>query len=176
MVAKQPIKKFTLLAMLALVWWTLFGCQSVNYLFGCHVARNFYVYTTRIIRNSESYNWKFDTNKIKKSACEKFLKWAQEQSAYSYSENVMLAYFSHLAKTLKSSSLWARYSMIKAELNIKHNVQLAKYTKLLAFLKRQGEGYKPKKSKVFTKEQFDEFLHNAPNSIYLATKVNNTLH
>jgi hypothetical protein len=36
--------------------------------------------------------------------------------------------------------------MLKAELNINHNIRLGKYTKLLAFLKRKNAGYKPKKN------------------------------
>lgn len=111
------------------------------------------------------------SKKIYDFAYEKFLKWSQEHNVHNYSENVLLAYFSQLSQKIKSSSLWAQYSMIKAELNLKHNVQIDKYTKLIAFLKRQSEGYKPKKSRVFTKEQFDAFLHNAPNNMYLATKV-----
>ena len=94
----------------------------------------------------------------------------------SYSENVMLAYFTHLASKLKSSSLWAQYSMIKTELNVKYNVDIAKYNKWLAFLKQPDKGYRPKKSKVFTKKQFNDFLKEAPNQIYLATKMGNTFH
>jgi hypothetical protein len=61
--------------------------------------------------------------------------------------------------------------MLKAELNINHNIRLGKYTKLLAFLKRKNAGYKPKKTKILSKQQVDNFLHNAPNEKYLATKV-----
>lgn len=113
------------------------------------------------------------SRKIYEFACERLIKWAQEQNVRNYSENVMLAYFSNLAEKHKSSTLWAQYSMLKAELNLKNNVNIAKYAKLNAFLKRQGEGYNPKKSKVLTKQEFDDFLQNAPNDTYLATKVRN---
>ena len=66
--------------------------------------------------------------------------------------------------------------MTRTELNVKHNVDIGKYNTLLAFLKRQGTGYRPKKSKVFTKKQFNDFLKEAPNQIYLATKMGNTFH
>jgi integrase len=103
----------------------------------------------------------------------RFLKWAEQQKASHYSENVLLTYFNHLSNNehLKSSTLWSHYSMLKAELNINHNIRLGKYTKLLAFLKRKNAGYKPKKTKILSKQQVDNFLHNAPNEKYLATKV-----
>ncbi|KAF5295559.1 hypothetical protein FQR65_LT10422 [Abscondita terminalis] len=52
-------------------------------------------------------------------------------------------------------------------------VNIAKYTKVITLIKRQSEGYKPRKSKVLLQQEFDDFLHNTPNNIiYLATKVN----
>lgn len=111
------------------------------------------------------------SQKVYQNAYEKFLKWTAEHNVKYYSENVLLAYFENLSKKLKSSTLWAQYSMIKAQLNLMHNIDIGKYNKLIAFLKRQNEGYKPKKSKVLNKEQFDNFLLNAPNREYLATKV-----
>lgn len=114
------------------------------------------------------------SQKVYECAYEKFIKWAQEYKVYNYTENVMLAYFSNLAENLKSSTLWAQYSMLKAMLNMKHNINIEKYTKVIAYLKRQNEGYKPKKSKVFTKEQVNNFLHNSPDNIYLAAKVSNS--
>jgi integrase len=103
----------------------------------------------------------------------RFLKWAEQHNASHYSENVLLTYFNHLSnnENLKSSTLWSNYSMLKAELSINHNIRLGKYTKLRAFLKRKNVGYKPKKTKILSKQQVDNFLHNAPNEKYLATKV-----
>ncbi|OXU18723.1 hypothetical protein TSAR_009830 [Trichomalopsis sarcophagae] len=43
--------------------------------------------------------------------------------------------------------------------------------KLQLFLKRKSAGYKPKKSAVFTKGNIAKFLNDAPDEIYLATKV-----
>ncbi|XP_031355976.1 uncharacterized protein LOC116180226 isoform X2 [Photinus pyralis] len=72
---------------------------------------------------------------------------------------------------MKSSTMWSQYSMIKALLNLKHGLDISKYMKLRAYLKKQNEGYTPKKSKVFTKEQFEDFLNNAPDEQYLGIKV-----
>jgi hypothetical protein len=65
--------------------------------------------------------------------------------------------------------------MIKALLNIKKNVNITKYLKLRAFLKKQGEDYRPKKAKVLTKEEFDKFMFDASDEKYLATKVKITM-
>jgi hypothetical protein len=45
--------------------------------------------------------------------------------------------------------------MVKATLSIKNGVEIEKFTKLRAFLKTQGEGYSPKKSRVITNEQIE---------------------
>lgn len=42
---------------------------------------------------------------------------------------------------------------------------------MCAFLKKEREGYKPKKSRVLLREQFDTFLSDASDEKYLTTKV-----
>ncbi|XP_050300116.1 uncharacterized protein LOC126738720 [Anthonomus grandis grandis] len=56
----------------------------------------------------------------------------------SFSENVVMAYFLELGSKMKYSTLWANYSMLKATLDIRHDVDISKYSKLRAFLKRQA--------------------------------------
>lgn len=111
------------------------------------------------------------SKKVYDYAYTKFVKWSEENHVHFYSENVLIAYFTNLSEKFKSSTMWSQYSMLKSELNIKHNVKIENYSKLIAFLKRKGDNYKPKKSKVFSKQEFDNFLKNAPNKRYLATKV-----
>jgi hypothetical protein len=69
-------------------------------------------------------------------------------------EKVLLAYFENMSKMDKSSSLWAFYSMLRAMISMKKNVDISKYGQLIAFLKRQAE---PKKSKVFSKNEIARF-------------------
>ncbi|KAJ8973037.1 hypothetical protein NQ317_004061 [Molorchus minor] len=64
------------------------------------------------------------------------------------SENVLLAYFAEKSKKMKSSTLWAICSMLKATLNVKENVDFKKCTKLIPYLKNLSVGNHPKKSKV----------------------------
>lgn len=97
--------------------------------------------------------------------------WQQEKKTSSFSENILIAFFGELSKKWKSSTLWKIYSILKATINVKHDVDISKYKKLKTFLKRSSENYIAKKSKVFTEENVKQFLENAPNEIYLATKV-----
>lgn len=101
-----------------------------------------------------------------------FKNWCQKKQIKSMpSENVMLAYFSELAKNKKPSTLWATYSMLRTTLNINDNIDISKFSKLIAFIKKQNVGYKPKKSLVFGKNDIDKFLAEAPLE-YLPLKVN----
>ncbi|KAJ8973903.1 hypothetical protein NQ317_018858, partial [Molorchus minor] len=86
-------------------------------------------------------------------AYNRFKKWCAEKNVQVYSENVLLAYFSENAKNYKSSTLWAQYSMVKSCLIIYDNIDISKFPKLIAFLKKNGDGYQAKKSKILTKMQ-----------------------
>lgn len=44
---------------------------------------------------------------------------------------------------------------------------------LSAFIKRQSHGFTAKKSKVFTAEDVNKFLNEAPDAEYLLLKVSN---
>lgn len=105
-------------------------------------------------------------------AYSRFMQWCKSKKVEGkFSETVFLAFFEEKSKVWKSSTMWSNYSMIKASLLIKNNVDISKYHKLLAFLKRQNVGYRPKKSKILTREQIDKFLNEAPDTDYLMMKV-----
>lgn len=105
-------------------------------------------------------------------AYQKFMEWRKNKKIPSFSENVILAYFEEQSKSYKASTLWSQYSMLRSTLSIKNNVDISKYVKLRAFLKRQNDNYKPKKSKTLTSEEIQKFLKEAPDYKYLLTKVN----
>lgn len=104
-----------------------------------------------------------------------FNTWKTAKGAKSVSESVLLVYFQHLSSTKKPSSLWCIYSMLKSTISIKHNVEIKNYTKLLSFLKRKSEGHRAKKSKVFTAQNIETFLNEAPDHNFLAVKVSTYL-
>ncbi|KAJ8971759.1 hypothetical protein NQ317_001664, partial [Molorchus minor] len=104
-------------------------------------------------------------------AYNRFKKWCAKKNVQVYSENVLLAYFSENAKNYKSSTLWAQYSMVKSCLIIYDNIDISKFPKLIAFLKRTGDGYQAKKSKILTKSEIDRFLSSADDKEFLMIKV-----
>lgn len=56
-----------------------------------------------------------------------FNQWRERKNVRnSLNENVVLAYFSGLASSFKASSLWTKYSMLKKELMIYHNVDISR--------------------------------------------------
>jgi hypothetical protein len=68
-----------------------------------------------------------------------FEAWCRENKVQNISDNVLIAYFDMQSKTKKSSTLWSIYSMLRSCLNIYKNVDISRYAKLQAFLKKQGE-------------------------------------
>lgn len=100
--------------------------------------------------------------------------WCKEKNVRNISEDVLLAYFAEKSEKLKSSTLWSVYSMIKLMLNLKENLDISRYYKLIAFIKRKSVGYIPKKSRVLTRVDIDKFLLEAPDNEYLLIKVSRT--
>lgn len=81
-----------------------------------------------------------------------FKDWCVAKETNAVDENVLLAFFYERSQKLKSpSSMWSEYSMLKTSFIINDNQDISKCPKLIAFLKRKSDGYKPKKSEVFTR-------------------------
>ncbi|XP_045460633.1 uncharacterized protein LOC123688170 [Harmonia axyridis] len=111
------------------------------------------------------------SRKIYETAYSRFMDWKMKKKCSSFSETVLLAYFSELAQQQKPSTVWSNYSMIKSLLRSNNNVDISKYFKLITFLKQNGKGYTPKKAAIFTSTQISDFLNNAPDEVYLMAKV-----
>ncbi|KAH1028269.1 hypothetical protein HUJ05_001643, partial [Dendroctonus ponderosae] len=111
--------------------------------------------------------------KVYEKAYQNFKNYIRAHTVQVITENVLLAYMGELSsKNLKSSTLWSIYSMLNATLNTKKNVDISKFTKLRAFLKKQNVGYLPKKSRILTRvNQFERFLGTAPDQQFLMHKV-----
>ncbi|KAJ8921818.1 hypothetical protein NQ315_004026 [Exocentrus adspersus] len=106
------------------------------------------------------------SRKIYEAQYDTFVKWCCQRKLENVNEDVLLK-----SKTLSSSTLWAHYSMLKTMLNVKRNIDVSKFYKLSAFLKRKSEGYKPKNAKVLTLDQIDKFLLEVPDKDFLMIKV-----
>lgn len=100
-----------------------------------------------------------------------YRKWCQIQKITRTTEDSILAYFSSELMRYKSSSLWSKYSMLRTTININEGVDISKFPNITAYLKRQADGYKPKKSLVLLKEHVDAFLIQADNKVHLLNKV-----
>ncbi|CAB0042187.1 unnamed protein product [Trichogramma brassicae] len=55
---------------------------------------------------------------------EEFLEWQRNNNTTCMDENVLLVYFKDLAVNLKPSTLWSRWSMLKATLSIRYKIDL----------------------------------------------------
>lgn len=86
-------------------------------------------------------------------------------------EEVLLAYFYNVNKKFAASSLWTKYSMLKTTLKVYRNIDISKYSKLIAFLKSKCRTYKPKKAKILENKHITQFLKEAPDEKYLMMKV-----
>lgn len=115
------------------------------------------------------------SKEIYERAYKKFMDYRQEKNIQSFSENVFLVYMAELSKTMKSSTLWSQYSMLRAVVNVKQNINISKYMRLRALLKQKSVGYCPKKSRILTREEVHKFLCHAPDDKYLMLKVNVTI-
>ncbi|XP_066256703.1 protein tramtrack, beta isoform-like isoform X12 [Euwallacea similis] len=100
-----------------------------------------------------------------------FMAWCSSKGFDTYTEDVLLTYFEDLAATHRCTTMWGYYSMLRSTLIINNNVNIETYHKLRTFLKTKSKGYQCKKSKLFTHEELNRFIDEAPDLIYLATKV-----
>lgn len=100
-----------------------------------------------------------------------FENWCHNKGTNSVKEEVFLAYFADLQKTFQPNTLWSKYSMLKSVLKVKRNLDLSLYFKLISFIKKQNVGYRPKKAKIFDKDEISRFIEEAPDEIYLLIKV-----
>lgn len=109
---------------------------------------------------------------VRYSQCyDAFMKWKQSNGIDSIDEPVLLAYFGEVSKKRKPSSLWSIFSMLKNTLISNHGVNIGEYTGITSFLKEKNVGFHSQKAKIFTAEEVNQFLVEAPNYTYLAMKV-----
>ncbi|KAL1514369.1 hypothetical protein ABEB36_003637 [Hypothenemus hampei] len=102
---------------------------------------------------------------------DKFSTWCESKNVTRITENIVLAYFEIMGQRKKASTLWSSYSMLRTCLSINKNVDISKYLKLQAYLKRKSENYEPKKSYVLECEHITPFISDADDITFLAMKV-----
>ena len=100
-----------------------------------------------------------------------FKQWRSAKNTKSFAESVLLVYFNEISSKFASTTLWSRFSMLKATIKAYDNVDISNYPQLLGFLKKNNVGYISKKSSVFTTNDVSKFLSEAPDAKYLIMKV-----
>lgn len=101
-----------------------------------------------------------------------FKEWQKKHGLKTVSCTIVMSYFFEMdKKNYKPTSLWAFYSMLKATIRIKENVDIGKYGDVTAFLKVKSIGFKSVKAEVFTEQQIKSFFDGAPDLQWLDVKV-----
>lgn len=101
----------------------------------------------------------------------KSVSWCEKKNVSTITEKVALAYFSEVSCMYKTSTLWSTYSMLWTTIYLNKNVDISKFTNVIAFLKRKSDGYKPKESTVFSKQEVEKFMKEASDERCLLIKV-----
>lgn len=102
---------------------------------------------------------------------DQFINWMKKHNTKSLSETVLLAYFENLSQKINSASMYAKYSMLKSEIDAKHGVDISQYKELKKFLKRSHVNYKSKQAETLTHKEVVSFLLNAPDDEFISIKV-----
>lgn len=102
---------------------------------------------------------------------EQFREWCDKKHVKKVSENVLICYFEEKSKIIKPPTLWSVYSMLKSTLNVKENIDIRKFSKLVPLIKNKSVGYRGKKSKVLSRDDINKFIQDADNETNLLYKV-----
>lgn len=100
-----------------------------------------------------------------------FRKWCATKNVVKVSEKVLLAYLEERSTKVRPPTLWSAFSMLKATLNVKENIDLRTFPKLVPYLKSKSVGYRGKKSKILTREDVVKFIKDADDESHLLKKV-----
>ena len=65
------------------------------------------------------------SREVYECAYNRFIQWCTEMNVKTYTESVLLTYFANLSATIKSSSLWSMYSMLRSTLNLKNGIEIS---------------------------------------------------
>ena len=61
--------------------------------------------------------------------------------------------------------------MLKLTISVNHDIDISRFKRLIAFLKRKHERHEPKQARVFKPEEVKKFLKTADDKQYLLEKV-----
>lgn len=96
-----------------------------------------------------------------------FTNWLDEQNCTA-DEDSVLVYLQHKSKTLAPNSLFSVFSMLKKCLP---SINMGSFHSVKGFLKNKNKGYRPNKARTFTASEFDKFILEADDFVFLLHKV-----
>lgn len=106
------------------------------------------------------------------AAYNNFLTWKTNKGMGSVlDESVVLAYMQEMSQTLKPTTLWGMFTMLRSTIFIHEKVDVYQFKEVAEYLKKISKGYKAKQLKVFSEDQIARFLEEAPDNKYLCIKV-----
>lgn len=111
------------------------------------------------------------SNKLYQQAYCIYRRWLQTTKYSSTTKDTVLAYFNYLSKKNAPSTCWTTFSKLKSLIKLKENINIGTYYDVIAFLKQNKKGYKPKQSEISTSEQVKDFILHAPDELFLDVKV-----
>lgn len=79
--------------------------------------------------------------------------------------NGFLLWLQSLKETFSSSTIWQAASCVNKKLKLDHNMDLIKHPVVKEYLKKLSKTYVPKKAAVFTQDELNKFLLEAPSNI-----------
>lgn len=125
----------------------------------------------RLVKSTESLPEK--SRKRYEIVYKSFRDWQALRKIDSFCEDILIVYFKELSEKYVSSTLWVNYSMLRSTLSIHHNVNMSSYDRLRNYLKRCSKGFQSTRgqTKTFRAEEINRFIREAPDEIYLVTKV-----
>lgn len=97
--------------------------------------------------------------------------WVTENKTKIINEILLLAYLKTLSSQYAPNTLWTKYSMIRTMVYNEKNLEIDKYEKLKAFIKRKNTGYVTMQAETFDTVDVNQFLSNAPDNDYLTAEV-----
>lgn len=104
-----------------------------------------------------------------------YKKWKAEnlKSLSVNEENNLLVYFKKLLETVKPSTLWSVWSMLRKTLGTRDNINISNFLSLNSYIKNTNKGYKPQRALVLRWHHIMQYMTEASDFTDLSKKVNN---
>lgn len=103
---------------------------------------------------------------------QKFVDWRKTHlNTNSSTEDVLLEYFKCLSEKSLPSTLYSVYSILRKLILQEEQIDITSYFELKKFLSTNAKGFKSRKTEYFTAKNICDFINNAPDEKYLASKV-----